>query len=75
MAWLEGRSSEECMSEMTSIIQEACKASKKGRINRKRVLPWWNSSLTIARKRVQAARRRYKSCKEDPAQRLEFEIA
>ena len=74
-AWLEGRSGEECVSEMTSIIQEACKASIKGRTSRKRVVPWWNTSLTIARKRAQAARRRFKKCKEDPALRMEYEIA
>ena len=74
-AWLEGRSSEEYVSEMISIIQESCNASKKGRTNRKRAVPWWNSSLTIARKRVLVARRRFKRCTEDLALRKEYEIA
>lgn len=73
-AWLEGKSDDESVAELTNIIQGICEKVKRTKIPRTQIVPWWSESLTVERKKVHAARVRFQRCTENHELRKTYEV-
>lgn len=71
--WLEGKSVEECVSQLTEMVQKICDENTIERRVPTKAEPWWVLQLLIERKQVSAARSQYRWC-EDEEEREKYEI-
>lgn len=69
---LKGKSVNVCVQSFTEIVHRLGNENIKSKRSRKRKVPWWNPSLTIDRKAVQAARHLSQRC-SDELKRKEYE--